>query len=179
MRNRSVKFSLLLCAVVVVSSLGIATPASAGRRSRPDIVDVVLKINAKTGEFSTLIAALSRAQLVDALRGGPFTVFAPTNAAFDKLGLDADAINGLTDEEFAPIVNILLYHVTEGRIGVRAFLKGSDLTMLNGATAELGVHRWRFFINQSRVQFGLPVSNGVIYVIDTVLIPTPVAPSAE
>lgn len=169
MFTHSRKLIGLLCAVAIVSTLATATPASARGRA-PDIVDTVLAINARTGEFSTLIAALAKVDLVDALRGGPFTVFAPTDAAFKKLGLDADAINNgaLPDDV---LTTVLLYHVTTGRIGPPAWIRQIELTMLNGTTTKLSRRPGRIFINDSRIIFGLPVSNGVIYVIDTVLLP--------
>ncbi|MCU0962968.1 MAG: fasciclin domain-containing protein [Pirellulaceae bacterium] len=155
---------------LVAGTATLGTPQTVSARGRgPDIVDVVLAINAKTGEFSTLIAALQTAGLVDALRGGPFTVFAPTDAAFAKLGLNAGNIATALPKE--DLTNILLYHVTSGRVGVQAWLKCQQLEMLNEDTTQLSRQRAKLFINSSRVTFGLPVSNGSIYVIDAVLLP--------
>src|SRR5690606_24188763 len=80
----------------------------------PTVVEVALAVNAETGEFSTLIAALQAAGLVETLQGaGPFTVFAPTDAAFAAIDLNADNIGSLPVDALR---NILLYHVAPGRL---------------------------------------------------------------
>ena len=170
LRSASV-VGLLFFALVATSIL--PTPAAEARkRKRYDIVDTVLYINKRTGEFDELISALGRAGLVDALRGGPFTVFAPTDKAFENLlkALDLDSVDQIPVDL---LTDVLLYHVTEGRVGYRAFYKNDSLPMLNGSPAHLSQYGfWYLFINDARIVYWvIPTSNGNIYVIDQVILP--------
>ncbi|HSJ07729.1 MAG TPA: fasciclin domain-containing protein [Longimicrobiales bacterium] len=134
------------------------------------IVDVALSVNETSGEFSTLIAALVSADLVDALAGpGPFTVFAPTDAAFAEIGLDASNIGSLPAEALA---DILLYHVVPERRDAASVTAVSSLTMANGGTTTIAVSQSGAFINDARiVQTDVAASNGIIHIIDAVLLP--------
>jgi uncharacterized surface protein with fasciclin (FAS1) repeats len=136
-----------------------------------DIVDVA----AGNENFKTLVAAVKAADLVDTLKGtGPFTVFAPTDAAFAKLP-KGTLETLLKPENKAKLAAILTYHVVPGKImaadvmklksGTRvATANGSKLTVTHGAH---GVH-----VNGARVvQTDISANNGVIHVIDTVLLP--------
>ena len=121
-------------------------------------------------DFSTLVEAVKKANLVDALSSdGPFTVFAPTNEAFDKLfkKLGVSGIKDLSAEQLTPI---LTYHVVSGEV-MSSDLKSSSVTTLNGEKIKVdlsnGVH-----INDSKViKADIKGKNGVIHVIDKVLIP--------
>jgi uncharacterized surface protein with fasciclin (FAS1) repeats len=138
---------------------------------RITIVDVASGINADSGEFSTLIAAVVAADLVGALSGnGQLTVFAPTDEAFGKLGLDADNI--ATELDKAALTNILLYHVAKGKRMAEDVISSSQIRMLNGARTTIDVNDEGAFINESLiVATDVPADNGVIHVIDTVLLP--------
>ncbi len=136
----------------------------------PTIVGVALSVNQQNGEFSTLIAALQAAGLVNALNGrGQYTVFAPTDAAFAKLGYTAANIGSLPK---ATLTNILLYHVAHGRRPASDLINASRIRMLNGQFAGLSLMGSTLYVNSSAVVMpDVFASNGVIHVIDTVLLP--------
>ena len=131
---------------------------------------------ADTGVHDSLVAALTQADLVTTLQGdGPFTVFAPTDAAFEAAGIDLATYD--TDEENATLADILLYHVYSGAVASSDVTDGLTVTMVNGADATFAV------LEDGTVKVGdatvttadVPASNGVIHIIDTVLLP-PTAP---
>jgi transforming growth factor-beta-induced protein len=135
---------------------------------KPSIVDIAVG----NPDFSTLVAALKAADLVDALSGkGPFTVFAPTNAAFEKLAasLHLEVADLL---ELPNLSGILLYHVASGAVKAEQALEIGTIPTLNGATVEAELRGSNVFINDSKViAADIEASNGVIHVIDTVLLP--------
>jgi uncharacterized surface protein with fasciclin (FAS1) repeats len=135
-----------------------------------NLVQVAQAVNQESGEFSVLLAAVTAAGLADALSGSEQrTVFAPTDAAFAELGLDAGAVAGLPQET---LTNILLYHVAAGRLPATSVLATSQLTMANGGVAEVRLQGGNAFIGDARiVQTDIAASNGVIHVIDRVLMP--------
>lgn len=136
----------------------------------PTLVDVAIAVNEETGEFSTLIAALLAADLVDAIAApGQRTVFAPTDAAFATLGYDATNIGTVPVEA---LTNILLYHVVPGRRSAADVLASERLRMLNRETTTISVRNEVPYINESAI-IGTDVmaSNGIIHVIDAVLLP--------
>ncbi|MGL6097281.1 MAG: fasciclin domain-containing protein [Fimbriiglobus sp.] len=143
--------------------VALVAPAAV-RAADKDIVDVAVE----NKDFSTLVAAVKAAGLVDALKAkGPITVFAPTNAAFEKLGKEKlEAV--LKDKEL--LTKILKAHVVEGKV-MAATVVGMDGKMVNGfkisATAA-GV----MLGDAKVVKTDIETSNGVIHVIDTVLIPS-------
>ena len=152
------------------AALGLAGAVAACQpmAGEPDIVDVA----ASNDQFSTRGAAVSAAGLVDTLKGpGPFTVFAPTNAAFDAL--PAGTVDSLLlPENRDQLVAILTYHVVPGAI-TSDQLAGQrlDVATVNGATVHInGTHGVR--VNSSTVTTAdIMASNGVIHVIDRVLLP--------
>jgi uncharacterized surface protein with fasciclin (FAS1) repeats len=160
----------ILQSAAAFGALGLVS-ACAQTTTTPDIVEIA----AAEPSFSTLVAALGAAGLVDTLKGpGPFTVFAPTNAAF--AALPAGTLDSLLmPENRARLTDILTYHVVPGMItstdliGQRlnvASLQGQALRI--DATNKLGTVR----VNNARVtQADIIGSNGVIHVIDKVLLP--------
>jgi transforming growth factor-beta-induced protein len=134
------------------------------------VVDVALSVNQSSGEFSTLIAALVAADLVETLQGaGPFTVFAPTDAAFAALDLNAANIGSLP---VAALRDILLYHVAPARRDAASVTSVSSLTMANGGTVGITVNQAGAFIGDAQiVQTDIGASNGFIHVINAVLMP--------
>jgi transforming growth factor-beta-induced protein len=140
------------------------------RPGQPSLIDVALSVNAQTGEFSTLIAAIIRADLVGALSGrGQFTVFAPTDAAFAELGLNADNIASVA---VADLKEILLFHVTSGSKPAGKVLEFNQLRMLNSQFAEVSIDRGSAFIDKARIiRTDVKAANGVIHLIDTVILP--------
>ena len=136
-----------------------------------DIVSVAVD----SGEFPTLVAAVEAAGLVETLQGeGPFTVFAPTEAAFEELltGLEISAEDLLADTEL--LTSVLTYHVVPGN-NLAADVVGLDgvaIETVNGATAEISVDDGGVMVNDANViATDVIASNGVIHVIDSVLIP--------
>ncbi|MGG7644758.1 fasciclin domain-containing protein [Rhodovulum sp. YNF3179] len=157
----------LLTTAAAVATAGLVS-ACAPMASEPDIVDIA----ASNDQFSTLVAAVSAAGLVDTLKGdGPFTVFAPTNAAFEALP-DGTVETLLKPENKDQLVSILTYHVVPGAVtsdqlagqelrvdtvqGQAVHVDGTDGVMVDDATV---------------TQADIMASNGVIHVIDTVLLP--------
>ena len=134
-----------------------------------DIVDTAVK----AGQFNTLAAALKAAGLIDTLNGkGPFTVFAPTDAAFAKLPAGTVA-NLLKPENKANLVQILTYHVVSGKI-MSASLAGkkTDAKTVEGRNISIDATMGSVKVNSATViSADVGADNGVIHVIDTVVIP--------
>jgi transforming growth factor-beta-induced protein len=150
------------------SSIAIKNVAYVTERDGPTIVEVA----AKAGTFKTLTAALTAAGLVDALSGeGPFTVFAPTDEAFAKLP-KGTVENLLKPENKATLVSILKYHVVKGAVKADKVVGLTNATTLNGQRVDVSVHESVVSIDKSTVtKTDIEASNGVIHVIDTVLMP--------
>jgi uncharacterized surface protein with fasciclin (FAS1) repeats len=155
-------------------AVGDADLARAGASQRPasgeTIVDVALAVNAETGEFSTLIAAVVAADLLGALSAvGQRTVFAPTDEAFGKLGLNAESIVDLPKDV---LTDILLYHVTPGQRDAGSVVSSDRIRMLNGGFTMIRLEGGVAYINDSQiVATDIEASNGMIHVIDGVLLP--------
>jgi uncharacterized surface protein with fasciclin (FAS1) repeats len=150
----------------VTAALMFAAPAAAQTK---DIVDTAVA----AGQFKTLAAALGAAGLVSTLKGpGPFTVFAPTDAAFAKLPAGT-VENLLKPENKGQLTAILTYHVVPGRT-MAADLAGKTLTVktVNGATVAVDGTMGGVRVNGAKVgPADVAASNGVIHVVDTVLLP--------
>jgi len=133
-----------------------------------DIVDTAVK----AGSFNTLAAALKAAGLVDALKGaGPFTVFAPTDAAFAKLPKETLA-NLLKPENKDQLIAILKYHVVEGRVYSDQAVKLTSAKTLNGQSFKIAKGEKGWMIdNANLAKLDIETSNGVIHVIDSVILP--------
>jgi uncharacterized surface protein with fasciclin (FAS1) repeats len=134
----------------------------------PDIPTVA----ARTGVHTALVAALTQADLVTTLQGdGPFTVFAPTDDAFAAAGIDLTTFD--TDEEIAALVDILLFHVYSGAVNAADVTDGLTVTMVNGDEATFTVSTdGTVMVGDATVTSAdVIASNGVIHVIDEVLMP--------
>ena len=135
----------------------------------------IVDVAAANGDFTTLVAAVEAAGLVETLSGeGPFTVLAPTDEAFaaalDALGLTADEL--LADTEL--LTSVLTYHVLDGEVpsGDVVALDGQSVATLNGADVTVSVDGDTVMVNDATVTaVDVPASNGIIHVIDTVLLP--------
>ncbi|RII33920.1 fasciclin domain-containing protein [Clostridium chromiireducens] len=138
--------------------------------SSKDIVDIAISDN----RFKTLVTALKAAELVDTLKGqGPFTVFAPTDAAFAKLPKGA-IDNLLKPENKETLVKILTYHVVPGKLTAEDVLKLNDteLKMFSGDNAKIEVKDNNVYIDGAKVIVtDIIAKNGIIHVIDTVMMP--------
>lgn len=147
-----------------------ATASAVQTKAAPDIIDVAVG----AGQFTTLAAALTAADLVGALKGdGPFTVFAPTDEAFRALPAGTVA-RLLRPENKAELTRILTYHVVSGRV-LAADLAGRQTSPATLAGAPLAIDaRQGVSVNNARVVTAdIQASNGVIHVIDRVLLPPP------
>jgi len=153
--------------VLILTVLATAVPAVAGA-AKKDIVDTAVA----AGSFKTLATALQAAGLVDTLKGkGPFTVFAPTDEAFSKL--PAGTIESLLKpENKEKLKAILLYHVVSGDVTAAQVVKLSSAKTINGQNLKLAVKDGTVMVNDATVvKTDVLASNGVIHVIDTVLLP--------
>lgn len=135
--------------------------------SNPNIVQVA----SGSKDHSTLVAAVQAAGLVDALsNAGPFTVFAPTNAAFDKL--PAGTVEGLLKpEKKDDLENILGYHTYVGNLKTDYMIDGNDYDMVYGGKVKITKKDGKTFVNGSEVVGSISTSNGWIHVIEDVLLP--------
>ncbi len=132
----------------------------------------VVDIAVGSADHSTLVAALKAAGLVETLSGaGPFTVFAPTNAAFDKLPAGT-LDNLLKPESKATLTGILTYHVVSGSLKAADLKDGQKLKTVNGAELTVAIKDGKVTINGANVTAAdLTAGNGVVHVIDAVLLP--------
>ena len=136
--------------------------------SNPNVVQVAVG----SKDHTTLVAAVKAAELVDALsNAGPFTVFAPTNAAFDKL--PKGTVEGLLEpDKKDALVDILQYHVYVGSISAESLQDGQILGMVNGGNATISKKDGKIMLNgTATIVASVPASNGIIHVIDGVLLP--------
>ncbi len=148
-----------------LAAISLSSLAQANNRVDTDIVDTAVG----AGVFQTLAAALGAANLVDTLKGdGPFTVFAPTDAAFAKL--PSGTIEALLND-IPALTNILVYHVVAGEIGERELLAAGSALTLQGKEVAVQEMNNSLFINGAKVEAVIRVKNGIIYVIDSVLLP--------
>jgi uncharacterized surface protein with fasciclin (FAS1) repeats len=173
MIKQSAKWVAAICVAVVLGTAMVPQAAQANQKL-PTIVGAALAVNAETGEFSTLIAALQQAGLVSALNGKKqFTVFAPTDAAFAKLGLNAGNINTVPKEA---LTKILLGHVKQGRLLAADVVAASQLRTLNGEFLKVSTSEAGAFLSSPKtpeakiIATDVATRNGIIHVIDTVLL---------
>ena len=133
----------------------------------------VVKVAVGSKDHTTLVAALQAAEYVDVLsNAGPFTVFAPTNDAFGKL--PAGTVEGLVKpDKKNDLRNILEYHVTTSSLRESWLKDGMSIGMVNGGkvTVKKGADG-KIMINNANVLAAVPASNGMVYVIDAVLLPS-------
>jgi uncharacterized surface protein with fasciclin (FAS1) repeats len=165
------KLTILLLAAVLGASLlaGAATgrtaaPAKAGAEG--NIVQTAIA----AGQFKTLAKLLQKAGLVSALQQpGPFTVFAPTDAAFKKV--PKKTLNVLLHNK-AKLKAVLLYHVVSGKVTAADVVKLSSAKTLNGKSVRIRVSGSNVFVNKAKVtKPDVMATNGVIHVVNRVLIP--------
>ncbi|MFT6122448.1 MAG: putative surface protein with fasciclin (FAS1) repeats [Oleispira sp.] len=135
---------------------------------KKDIVDVAVE----NGSFTTLVAALEAGGLVDTLKGdGPFTVFAPTDDAFAKLP-EGTVEMLLKPENKDKLVAILTYHVVSGKVMAKDVMEMKMATTIQGSMLKVDVVYGSVIINNAEVVMAdVKASNGVIHVVDTVLMP--------
>lgn len=159
--------TFIAAAAALTATFGVASAGHHGE-AKKDIVDTAVA----AGDFNTLAAALTAAGLIDTLKGdGPFTVFAPTDAAFEKLP-DGTVENLLKPENKDQLVAILTYHVVPGKV-MSGDLAGKklDVETVQGSTIAIDATSGVKVDQASVVKADIKASNGVIHVIDAVVTP--------
>ena len=157
---------LRVTTALVAAALPLAAAAPAQAQAQGNIVE---KAQA-AGQFTTLVSLVERAGLADTLAGpGPFTVFAPTDAAFAKV--PKKTLNALLKDR-AKLRAVLLYHVAAGRLEAADVVERRSIKTLNGKRVRVRVDGDEVFVGKAQVTTpDVGASNGVIHVIDRVLIP--------
>jgi uncharacterized surface protein with fasciclin (FAS1) repeats len=155
----------MICSALLLT---LSFSSSAFAASKKDIVDTAVA----AGDFKTLAAALQATGLVDTLKGsGPFTVFAPTDEAFAKLPAGT-VENLLKPENKQKLISILSYHVVAGDVMAKDVVKLHEAKTVNGQDVKIMVEGGKVSINNATVtKTDIQCTNGVIHVIDTVLLP--------
>ena len=171
----STKRTISTLAAATAVALAAIGPASASARTesnavpasaKKDIVDTAVA----AGNFDTLAALLKQAGLVKTLKGkGPYTVFAPTDKAFAKV---PKATLDTLAKDKAKLRSVLLYHVAKGKLTASKVVKRTSIKTLNGQRVRVRVRDGKVFVGGARVTTpDVAASNGVIHVINKVLIP--------
>jgi len=153
--------------LVFAAALAIAVPVvAADAASKPNIVQTA----SQAGQFKTLVSLVKQAGLAGTLSGkGPYTVFAPTDAAFKKV--PKSTLNDLAKDK-AKLKAVLLYHVVKGRVTSKQVVKLSSAKTLNGKSVSIKVRGGKVYVGGAQVTTpDVGASNGVIHVINRVLIP--------
>ncbi|MAT47370.1 MAG: hypothetical protein CMO35_08070 [Verrucomicrobiaceae bacterium] len=157
-------------ATTILGLIALTSFATADQKApSKDIVDTAVA----AGSFNTLAAALKAAGLVDALKGdGPFTVFAPTDAAFAKLP-KGTVETLLKPENKSKLVDILTYHVVSGSVPAKTAVTLNKATALNKKAISLGIKGDSLYLNGNAkvIKADVNASNGVIHVLDNVILP--------
>ncbi len=157
---------LLKTALAGVAAAGIMTGAALADGHMKDIVDTA----AGNEDFETLVAAVTAAGLVDTLKGeGPFTVFAPTDAAFEALG---DTVATLLEEDNRDaLVAVLTYHVVPGKVMAGDLTDDAMVATVQGQEVTIDLDNGPMVNGANIVATDIETTNGVIHVIDAVIVP--------
>ncbi|PHX05940.1 fasciclin domain-containing protein [Vibrio splendidus] len=164
MFNKLIKTTSVLVATLLFTAFAHANH----HEMKKDIVDVA----AENGSFNTLVAAVKAADLVDALKGeGPFTVLAPTDEAFAALP-EGTVDMLLKPENKDKLVAVLTYHVIPGKIMAAEVMKLNSAVTVQGSAVMIAIDDGNVMIDNAKVIMpDVEASNGVIHVIDAVLLP--------
>ena len=181
MTNSATKFGVLVFASIAAVTASLVPPASADSscssgsmknivyapEGKKDIVDTAVA----AGNFKTLVAAVQQAGLVETLKGeGPFTVFAPTDEAFAKI--PKATLDALLKDK-AKLTQVLTYHVVAGNVMAKDVVKLKSAKTVNGQSLSISATKNGVRVGSAKVvKTDIAASNGVIHVIDTVLLPT-------
>jgi uncharacterized surface protein with fasciclin (FAS1) repeats len=154
-----------LAALALAAAPASARPATAAA-AKPNIVETAVA----AGNFTTLVSLVKQAGLAETLSGaGPYTVFAPTDAAFKKVPKKTLTALG---KDKAKLKAVLLYHVAAGRLAAKRVVKRSSVKTLNGKRVRIRVRGRSVFVNRSKVVTAdVRASNGIIHAVNRVLIP--------
>ena len=167
--NRALTLLMIACLSLSTVAFGV---------SADETKDIPANAEA-TGLHDSLVAALAHAGLVETLQGdGPFTVFAPTDAAFEAAGIDLSTFD--TEAENETLSDILLYHVISGAVDAANVTDGLVATMVNGDNTTFTVTNETVMINDANItDRDVAASNGIIHIIDKVLLPPAEEPALE
>jgi uncharacterized surface protein with fasciclin (FAS1) repeats len=168
MKEEITNMKRIVQAGFIAALVAVAAPFATAQAPSKDIVDTAVA----AGSFNTLAKALQAAGLVDTLKGkGPFTVFAPTDEAFAKL--PAGTLEDLLKpENKAKLQQILTYHVVPGKVGSAQVVKMSSAKAVSGDEIAIKTSGKTVMVNNATVvKAYVEASNGVIHVIDTVIMP--------
>tara|TARA_B110000902_G_scaffold28007_1_gene30385 strand:- start:63 stop:551 length:489 start_codon:yes stop_codon:yes gene_type:complete len=160
-------YKLTQAMTVGLFTLALSMFAAAGHHGmKKDIVDTAVA----AGDFNTLVTAVKAAGLVETLKGeGPFTVFAPTDAAFAKV--PTDTLNALLADK-AALANVLTYHVVAGKVMAADVVKLSSAETVQGQAVSIEVKDGKVYVDGAQVvTTDIKASNGVVHVIDAVILP--------
>lgn len=183
MKTRLTVLTLFVSGLFLISCSGnnsntqeegvVGQEAGAGQSGVSDDISQrnVVQVAVSSADHTTLVAAVKAASLVDALSNvGPFTVFAPTNAAFDKLPAGT-VDNLLKPENVSQLEDILQYHVSLGVYTTEQLTDGRKMGQVNGSNVTFSNVDGKVKINDANIVASIPASNGIIHVIDAVILP--------
>jgi uncharacterized surface protein with fasciclin (FAS1) repeats len=162
--------TLKTTALLILTFFAFSASAGGSHAQKKDIVDTAVA----AGSFNTLVAAVKAAGLVETLKGdGPFTVFAPTDEAFAKLPAGTLEML-LKPENKAKLAAILTYHVVSGKVNAKDVVKLTSAKTVQGTNVSIMIKDGGVILNgNSKVTAtDIATSNGVIHVIDTVILPS-------
>jgi uncharacterized surface protein with fasciclin (FAS1) repeats len=184
--SREVVMKTNLLAVVVATALVAvgcekresAEPEASSAKATQEVSNIppldpnnIVSLAVASKDHTILVEAIKSADYVTSVAAsGPLTVFAPTNAAFEKLP-EGTVQNLLEPENIGQLRKILQYHVTTSALGADSFTDGQTLGMANGKKATIHVQDGALSINDAKIIASAPASNGMLHIIDTVLIP--------
>lgn len=159
---------LIITALFALGLFVVPAAAEDAKTEKKDIVDTAVA----AGQFKTLVAAVKEAGLVETLKGdGPFTVFAPTDEAFAALP-EGTVESLLKPENKKKLVAILTYHVVPGKVMAKDAMKLKEAKTVQGSTIDIEVKDGNVMIDEAKVvKADIVTSNGVIHVIDKVIMP--------
>ena len=160
------KLTKTIAAAVIAFGLAGGVAMAASHSDKKDIVDTAVE----AGSFQTLVAAVQAADLVETLKGdGPFTVFAPTDEAFAALGMTVEDL--LKPENKDKLVAVLTYHVVAGKVMSTDLVDDSTPATVQGSMVTIDLDNGAMVNDAKVVTADIETSNGVIHVIDKVLVP--------
>jgi len=163
---KSTAFHVALASIMLIGAIQVSISAGDKSKSTKDIVETAVE----AGQFKTLAVALTEAGLIETLKGeGPFTVFAPTDEAFAKIP-KATLDNLLKNKK--QLTKVLLYHVVPGKVTAEQVVKVDEAKTAEGASVKIAVKDGTVMVDNAKVvKTDIIASNGVIHVIDTVIMP--------
>ncbi len=164
--NLKSKIATLMLVGAMAVGITVLSVGATDHHEKKDIVDTAVA----AGSFKTLAAALQAAGLVETLKGkGPFTVFAPTDEAFAKL--PAGTVEALLKDK-EKLTQILLYHVVAGNVMAKDVVKLKSAKTVQGSSVKINVSGGKVMVDNANViKTDIATSNGVIHVIDSVILP--------